>query len=201
MDRNEIVKKTERHVRGLYREHLKPEFVYHNLDHVERVVKAARDISVHYQLSREDLYAVQIAIWFHDTGYFFDSNDHEEKSAEYAVNFLENENAAQTLIKKVKECILATKIFKRSHSLIAKIVSDADLFHLGTPDFWESNLRMKKEMELRFGKEIPTDKWYKGALRLLRRHHFETDYCQALLREGKQKNIDLLCEWLEKNTM
>lgn len=201
MDRNEIVRKAEWHVRGLYQSHFKPEFVYHNLHHVEGVVKAAKQITDHYKLDEREEEAVQIAVWFHDTGYLFGSNEHEEKSAELAASFLKNEKVHNSLSKKVYECILATKIFKKSPSLIAKIVSDADLFHLGTPDFWESNLRMKEEMELRFGKEIPSDKWHKGALRLLRRHRFETDYCRNLLREGKQKNIDLLREWLEKNAM
>lgn len=201
MDRNEIVKNVEVYVRGLYRAHSKPEFVYHSLDHVERVVKAARQIADHYRLEKEDASAVLIASWFHDMGYLFDSNEHEEKSAEMATFFLKQENVKESLIKRVEECILATKIFKRSPSLIARIVSDADLFHLGTPDFWESNLRMKQEMELRFGKEITEMRWHKGALILLRRHRFETDYCKNLLEEGKERNIDLLREWLVKNAI
>jgi predicted metal-dependent HD superfamily phosphohydrolase len=201
MNCNEIVKKAERHIRELYQEHLRPEFVYHNLEHVERVVKLSGQIADHYTLERMEVESVFVAAWFHDTGYLFSSNEHEEKSAKLAVSFLKQEKADNGLVKKVKECILATKIFKKSASLSAEIVSDADLFHLGTTDFWDTNKRMKEEMELRFGKEIPSWQWNEGALRLLIRHRFETDYCQALLQEGKQKNIDLLREWLMKNAI
>lgn len=197
MDHNGIVKNAETHVRELYQTHFKPEFVYHNLDHVQSVVKAAGQVAGHYQLEGEDEAAVLIASWFHDTGYLFNSNDHEERSAELAVSFLKQEKAEESLITKVKECILATKIFKKSPSLIAKIVSDADLFHLGTSEFWRSNKRMREEMNRRFGKDISAEKWQRGTLSLLKRHRFETDFCKNRLREGKKENITQLQEWLE----
>lgn len=200
MDRDEIVIKAEWHVRGLYQAHFKPEFVYHNLDHAKRVVKAARQIADHYQLKEEDASAVFIACWFHDTGYLFDSNEHEAISAELAISFLEQEKAHSNLIKKVQECIQATKIFCSPPSLIAKIVADADLFHFGTDDFRKNNLLMKHEMELRYGKEIPSDKWQKGALRLLEKHRFFTDYCQKNLHLGKERNIFFLREDLGMNS-
>lgn len=194
MDHKRIVKNAEMYVRGMYETDLKSEFVYHNLEHVEKVMKAALQIATNFQLEKDDFYAVQIAIWFHDTGYLYSSNEHEEKSAELAVTFLKGEKAEEDLIKKVEECILATKIFEKSPSLISKIVSDADLFHLGTPDFWESNTLIKKEMELRNEEEIPDEKWYERSLQLLKRHRFETEYCKRLLRKGKEENIKKLQE-------
>ena len=200
MDHNDIVKNAEMHVRELYRTHFQPEFVYHNLEHAGRVVKAALQIADHYQLKKEDLSAVHIASWFHDTGYLFDCNEHEEKSAKLAISFLKNEYAGQGIINKVKECILATKIFKKSSTLIAQIVSDADLYHLGTSEFWEKNILMRQEMELRSKKEIPERIWNEGALRLLKRHQFETDYCQKILQKEKKRNINKLWQWLDQNS-
>lgn len=197
MNRKDIVIRAEKHVRELFQTHFKPEFVYHNLDHTERVVKAARQITGHYQMDVEDASAVFIAAWFHDTGYLLSSHEHEEISAELATTFLEGERAEESLIGRVEQCILATKIFKRSRSLTAKIVSDSDLFHLGTSEFWKSNSLMKQEMELRYKNKIPDERWNKGALRLLKRHQFETDYCRKLLQRGKETNINKLQKWLD----
>lgn len=187
------------YVRELYKTRQNPTFVYHNLDHTKMVVKAVVQIAGHYRLDEQETMVVQIAAWFHDTGYLFGFfDDHEEKSAELAVSFLEDEKADPVLIKKVRECILGTKIFCRPPSLIAKIVADADLFHLGTPDFPETNKRVLKEMERCSGKKFSTEEWLRGALEMLEKYEFHTDYCQNFLKEGKQRNIKYLREWLEK---
>lgn len=199
MNRNEFVKKAELYVRGLYKTHASPVLVYHNLDHTKMVVKAALQIGGHYRLNEQENTAVLIAAWFHDTGYLFGCVDeHEEKSAELAASFLEGEKADPVLIKKVRECILGTKIFCCPSSLIAKIVADADLFHLGTSDFPKTNKRVLKEMKLCSGKEYSTEEWLRGALELLEKYEFHTDYCRNFLKEGKLKNIKYLRERLEK---
>lgn len=201
MARNEIVDKAETYVRVLYEKYPNDVFTYHNLGHTEQVVKAARQIASYYRLDGQDLRAIQIAAWFHDVGYLFVDcyEDHEVKSAELAATFLENNQEDSVLIEKVRECILATKIFCSPPSLIAKIVADADLFHLGTPDFRKTNKKMWVEIKRCFGEKIPADEWYRKALKLLERHRFQTEYCRELLREGKQENIDYLKKWLEEN--
>lgn len=199
MDRNEIISRAKSHVRELYKIHLNETFVYHNLEHTELVVRAAKKISNHYNVFGQNYQAVLVAAWFHDVGYLFGCTaDHEEKSAEEATEFLNDQNEAPGLIEKVKECILATKIFSEPPSLIAKIVSDADLFHLGTPHFLTSNNQILEEMKLCFGKTIPADEWHRMSLTILEKHRFHTDYCRKLLQKGKQENIDFLREWLKK---
>lgn len=199
MDQSELVRKAEIYVRQLYDENLRPVFVYHNLEHIENMVKAATKIADHYPLKEEDQAAVHIAAWFHDSGYLFVKKEHEEKSAELAELYLIEEKVDQTLIEKVRECILATKIFSVPTSPIAKIVADADLFHLGTNEFWRNNLKMREEMELRFSKKISAVRWQKGTLKLMEQHHFHTDYCQNFLQKGKEENIRLLRMRLNEN--
>lgn len=201
MDRNEIIDMAEAHVREIYEKHPSDVFTYHNLGHVEQVVKAAGQIASHYQLNNQDFRAVQISAWFHDVGYLFVDcyDDHEVKSAEFATSFLVDNQEDSVLIKKVYECILATKIFCDPPSLISKIVADADLFHLGTIDFRKTNQKMWIEIKRCFGKKIPADEWYKKTLKLLEKHRFHTEYCRELLKEGKQENIRYLRERLVKN--
>lgn len=200
MEHKDIISKTEEHVRKLYEAHSNDIFVYHNLEHIEKVVKAANRIGNHYKLSGLEIQAVQIAAWFHDVGYLsFHSNGHELRSAVLAAKFLKRQNADLELIEKVKEAILATEIFSPPTSLIGKIVADADLFNLGTPDFRKTNKKMWVEMKRCYGKKIPAREWYQSALELLEKHQYHTEYCQNLLEKGKQENIDFLKEWLKKN--
>jgi predicted metal-dependent HD superfamily phosphohydrolase len=200
MDHKEIIKKAEKHVRKLYEDHSNDVFVYHNLEHVEKVVKVAGEIANHYSLSDQQLRAVLIAAWFHDVGYLlYHSNGHEQKSAVVATDFLKQEDASQELIQKVREAILATEIFSTPTSLVAKIVADADLFNLGTTDFRKTNKKMWVEMKRCYGEKIPTREWFQSALRLLEKHQYHTDYCRNMLEKGKQENISFLKKWLEIN--
>jgi predicted metal-dependent HD superfamily phosphohydrolase len=200
MDHKEIINKAERQVRELYETHQDDIFVYHDLEHVEKVVEAADQISNHYKLNEQEIQAVHIAAWFHDVGYLlYHSNGHEEKSAVVATNFLKQEDASPDLIEEVKEAILATEIFSTPTSLVAKIVADADLFNLGTPDFRKTNKKLWVEMKRCYGEKIPTREWFQSALELLEKHQYHTDYCRKLLHKGKQQNINFLREWLEKD--
>lgn len=201
MDDKEIITKTEKHVREFYEAHPNDDiFVYHNLEHVEKVVEAAAQIAKHYKLNEQENQAVHIAAWFHDVGYLLhQSNGHEEKSAVVATRFLKQEGASPELIEKVREAILATEIFSTPISLVAKIVADADLYNLGTVDFRKTNKKMWVEMKRCFGEKIPTREWFQSALELLEKHQYHTDYCRNLLREGKQENINFLREWLEED--
>jgi len=190
MAANRLLEKTAAHVRGLYDAHADENLIYHTLSHTESVVKAAEQIADHYQLDEQDYLAVCIGAWFHDTGYLFGGfEEHEQKGAELAVDFLKKEQASPELIEKVRQCVLATRLTCRPATLIEEIMADADLFHLGTEQFRESNKKMRKEMELRCGKKIAGEQWRKSAIIMLKQHDFRTDYARALLQKGKLDNI------------
>lgn len=202
MNHKGIIAKSEKHVRALFEAHPNDIFAYHNIEHTEKVVKAASQIANHYSLNELEWQSLFVSAWFHDVGYLFVLCDgHEEKSVELAADFLDEIDAGQQLIESVREVILATKIFCTPPSLTARILADADLFHLGTPEFKETNKKMWVEMKRCFGENIPADEWQKGALRLLKKHQYHTDYCRNLLDEGKQENIEFLREWFEKNSL
>jgi predicted metal-dependent HD superfamily phosphohydrolase len=195
MNANEIIESTASHIRALFANNRKPELQYHCLDHTEKAVAAAQKIADHYQLAEEDYMAVYISAWFHDIGYLFTSGDkHEERGVELAVAFIKEHQWSDALIPKVTECIMATKMPQRPVSLISEIVCDADLFHLGTDDFYGTNKQVRKELELRFNKKIPGREWRKQTLQLLEAQNYHTDYCKALLQKGKDQNVARLKE-------
>lgn len=166
---------------------------YHNMLHTEKVVEAAKQIASHYQLNERDFLVVVTAAWFHDMGYYSgDTTGHEVKGAELAAAFLKEQNADDAIINEVKGCIMATQMPQQPVTLLEKIVCDADLFHLGTDEFPERNKLMRKECEIALHKEIDKKEWRAGTIKLLQSHHYHTDYCQLLLNEKKQANLERL---------
>lgn len=200
MNTNALMEKAAAHVREAYAAKPECRLSYHNIDHVERVVRATVQIADHYQLNEEDYTAVYVAAWFHDIGYLSGVADkHEERGAETAALFLQQQQASDSLISKAKNCILATKMPQQPQTLLEQILCDADLFHLGTEDFKEVTKLVRKEFEYVLGHEIPDEKWLAGNIDLLKRHQFHTDYCRTLLQKGKEDNLKRLMEKQEKH--
>lgn len=200
MNYTELMSAAASYVRNVYSSIKKPELPYHCLAHTEKTVVAVEKIADHYQLDSEDYAAVYIAAWFHDIGYLFGpAEQHEEKGIEIGVGFISEQGGPETLIEKVRQCILATKMPQQPVSLISRIVCDADLFHFGTEDFESTNKQVRKEIEARLGQKIPGKLWRLKALETLKDQQFHTDYCQALLQKGKQANVEKLQKRIEED--
>src|SRR5580765_6440983 len=83
-----LSKEVEEHVVKYFHSHRVSQLPYHNLDHTRGVVKAAKQIADHCQLTERDFFIVITATWFHDVGYFHGVENHEKKGAEIAQDFL-----------------------------------------------------------------------------------------------------------------
>ena len=71
MEANNLYKKTEQYVTGLFNANINPALIFHNLEHTRSVVNRTKEIAGHYFLNEKDMLAVYVAAWFHDTGYLF----------------------------------------------------------------------------------------------------------------------------------
>lgn len=189
---DQLLSRVQAYVRSFFKEHYNAYFVYHNIEHTERVAKAAKEISNHFQLTPHEFFLVMASAWFHDSGYFIDAENHEVKGGQLAVSYLEKQglSAEETTI--VKNCILATRVPQNPQSLLEKIVCDADLYHLGTADFFKNNELLFQEV--RAIKDNPPTKaqWQKESIQLLENHHYFTDYCRLLLRDTKRESLKAL---------
>jgi predicted metal-dependent HD superfamily phosphohydrolase len=193
----QLLEEIKQYVLTYFELHHDPELIYHNADHTKNVVAAATRIANHYQLNDEDFFVVISAAWFHDTGYFTDRVNHEANSTTIAGDFLKQLNVESSLIKKVDECIMATKMPQKPVNLLQEILCDADLFHLGTDEFAEKNKTMRKELEIVKHIEIDKQTWRQKNIELLESHHYFTDYAQLLLNDQKEKNLRKLKDKLE----
>src|SRR5215217_7859827 len=154
MDYLLLLKDIEENIKNMGAAHNTMSLTYHNIDHTRYVVGAGVRISNYYQLNDKDFFTVMAACWFHDAGYYYgQAAGHEEKGAELAAAFLRGKGVEEELIKKVDECILATRLPQQPHGLLEQIVCDSDLFHLGTDDFFTFDKLMRKEQEGRSGRK------------------------------------------------
>lgn len=206
MNYNHRLDKVKHHVHHFFGTKALAQLSYHNLTHTESVVANAVKIANHYRLEDKETFIVVTAAWFHDTGYSTgEAVGHEKRGAAMAAEFLRSEEVDEDVIAEVEGCILATVWPQSPTNFLQQIVCDADLFHLGTPEFSDWNKLVRKEAEQRLGRKIDKTEWRKSTIKLLENHEYQTDYCRDLLDKQKKKNLEklkqkLLEESLEAST-
>lgn len=194
-----LLKKTAQHVKGLFDDNHDERLVYHNFSHTKSVVEAVEKLGAHYQLDEKDFFTVLAAAWFHDTGYLFaPPEDHEEESVKQAGQFFKTEGLDMKDIESIGMCIRATKMPQKPIDLLGKIICDADLFHLGLPEFRETSKLMRKEKKLLGCGDMDKKSWQNTNLAFLENVHYHTDYAKVLLTKGKEENFRKLKKRLEK---
>jgi hypothetical protein len=179
------------HIVDFFKEHQDGSLIYRNQLHTQTVVLRAEEIGDYYGLSPLDSFIVFIAACFHDTGHLVHAaGGHEEKSVELMREYFKQENIEESILLQVETCILATRLPSDPQSLCEQILCDADLYHLGTPDFLITNELVKNEIELRC--HVHLTNWNELSLQFLQAHNFHTSYCREKLGEGKLHNIRFL---------
>lgn len=194
MNYNTILQKAESFVKDLFSSNQQDQLLFHNLDHTKTVVQRASEIASQYELSEKDQLTLYTAAWFHDTGHLFvEPAMHEVKSVELMKNFFTRLDVQDSeLIGTIEACIMATRMPQDPKSLPQQIICDADTYHLGTSDFKETNKALRKEYTKRKLFDPENGNWNRKSLEFLESHQYFTPYCQSLLNDGKQKNIERL---------
>ncbi|MFW9878050.1 MAG: hypothetical protein ACFFG0_33635 [Candidatus Thorarchaeota archaeon] len=103
---------------------------YHNLDHISLMLSEVKKLESRIN----DYDTLCFAIWFHDIIYNPLKSDNEERSAEYAEEFLDKIKYEKKRIHKVQELILRTKdhtIQNGNDNYDGNLFLDLDLLILG----------------------------------------------------------------------
>ena len=186
----QLLNSARAYVTDIYTRRVKPEFVFHNLEHTEDVVEACSHMADYYQLSEDDRIVLMLAAWFHDTGYSTgNAEGHEQVSTELATQFLKARNADDALVQRVGSCIEATRMPQSPVSLIEKILCDADLSHLASDDYKARNQLLKQERENLLGHKIDKKLWKKNNVKFLMNHNYYTEYGEEMLKAKKMENL------------
>lgn len=195
MDSQSLLQETERYVTHFFATRVKPEFLFHNIDHTNDVVKASATLANYYQLPESERLILLLAAWFHDTGYSSgNARWHETVSKEIATDFLQQHQVDATVIEKVGNAIMATQWPQCPVNLTEQILCDADLFHLGTDQFDEKNKLLRKELNMLFDKKLSKKEWRQKNIFFLQQHRYFTDYARKSLQPIKDRHLQALLE-------
>lgn len=186
---NHILAAAEAYVEKHFAERIPEEYVYHDLLHTKYVVEATRQIAEGYELTDRELEIIQLAAWFHDSGYDQGGKDHEKRGKDYAVAFLKQQDYPETATEKVSRCILATKWPQYPGDLLEEIVCDADLSHLGNAWYWDRCGKVRQELYLIHGKVLSEQEWVDSELQFITNHHYHTEVARELFDKRKEKHI------------
>ena len=184
-----ILATTEEHIKQFFKEHIPKKYIYHDISHTEDVVRVCRQIGVTYGLPMEDLELLQIAAWFHDTGYTEGPEGHEERSVTNAHAFLSIFGYSTKQLDVIAGCIRATKIPQRPVGLMQQIIADADLSHLGEKSYWIRTARVRQELVVSQNKIMTEEAWLDFELAFMIGHQFHTDVAKELFDKRKFKHI------------
>jgi uncharacterized protein len=170
---------------------LDPNLTYHSIEHTMDVVEQSERIAKEEGISGNDLWLLKVAALYHDTGFLRVYHDHEEMSCEifsensFCFQFTEEEK------EKVKGIIMATKIPQKPHTILERVICDADLDYLGRKDFFTIGDELRKEF-LTYGIISNDEEWDKLQLTFLKNHQYHTASSQKQREGAKQEHIQQL---------
>lgn len=191
----------EKYVSNLLNNKLATNYVYHNLVHTQGVVKSIEKFIEKLAIPEIDAENLQVAAWFHDTGFIKGAENHEEESVKILTLFLTKKNAEVKRIETISNLILATKIGHEATNDLEKIITDADCAHLGNKSFEDKTALLRKEWEATENKKYSDAEW--GAVNidfLTKVHKYRTDYALKNWSKGKEKNLAKLLKNKNKLT-
>jgi predicted metal-dependent HD superfamily phosphohydrolase len=175
-----------------------PDYAYHNLSHTVYVAKKAAEMAKEMGLDKQQQRILQVAAWFHDTGYAEKATGHETPGAGLAEEFLRSHDIDPSEIAAVTSCILATRMPQQPVSLPEKILCDADMAHLASGKFIEGAERLRKEWAATRRREFTDEDWVQLNIEFLSEHRYWTVYAQQHLEPGKLETIEKLRKQVRK---
>ena len=181
-------------------ENIPSSYLYHNFNHVQDVLSAAKRIVSVECPADEEQEALPLSALFHDTGFSAGAKDHEERSVQIFRQFAANSvGITDQAIEKVVRLILSTKSSHQPTDWLEGAMSDADFGHLGNENYWDRSNRLRQEWLLTENQFQPEIQFVQAELNFMVAHKYNTPSARILFDEGKEKNIKFLLKY--KNTI
>ena len=195
MSESSIIEIVQDHVEDWFKADAKKPLAFHNLEHTQFVVDSAEKICKLEMLSDSETEIVLIAAWFHDLGYKEGRDQHEQRGAELAVEFLKSKGYPTDKTEQVKGCILATRMPQHPVTLSQKIICDADLAGLGVDSYFERAEQLRLEWnEMDELMQYDDRQWLKYEIDFLSNHKYHTTGAEKIFGSQKLKNLEILQE-------
>jgi predicted metal-dependent HD superfamily phosphohydrolase len=193
-----LIVDAEKFVFNLLTNKLGTKYVYHNLSHTQRVVSKTKELLENIEISETDAENLEIAAWFHDTGFTEKAENHETESIKIVEVFLKEHKVDAKRIEAIASLILATKMGHEVTNDLERIITDADCAHLGSKSFFDYTSLLRKEWELTNFKKVSDIEWIENNIKFLsEEHRFNTEYALKNWTNRKEKNLSKLIKNLK----
>jgi predicted metal-dependent HD superfamily phosphohydrolase len=160
---------------------------YHNYQHTLEVVQRIEALAT--DLNSSDLLLLKIAGWFHDVGYLYAYDKHEERGMVLAENYLKNKGIDVATTKLVTACIEATQISLEPRNSLEKIIKDADIGYGTTEQFRQTGTLLRKEWAFFLEHFYTDENWEILQYNFLIQVQFYTDSAKKEYGSILQQNI------------
>ncbi len=190
-DLTQLVAATEEYVKDFFSKNISGEYVFHDLEHTAQTVLAARLVGEGFECDDHELNLLQLAAWFHDTGYTDGADGHEERSCIHAETYLRG-NIADDDLRTIFGMIRATRIPQQPKNTLEQILCDADLSHLGMETYWDRTGRLRQEFILTRNWIMGEQDWIDFEINFMMAHDYHTAIAREMFNKRKAKHIQLL---------
>lgn len=195
----ELLLKAEAYIFNLFKDKLSSEYIYHDYLHSLRVVNAVNELIEGENITGQDAVHLKLAAWFHDSGYIYGAENHEEKSCEIFKDFIKENDFNDVSIDAVCHLILATKCNYLPQNLLEMCIKDADFYHFTLENYGDLCGLLKEELETVSNKKMTDIEWCKQNLNVLtKQHYYFTDYAKKNWQPKKEQTIFTIGENLKK---
>jgi uncharacterized protein len=195
MTLNNMLSVIQGKVLEMLKEKLPSHLYYHNYEHTMDVLEAAERIAVAENVAYGDMQLVKTAAAFHDAGFIFSRENHEQKSCSIAKELLSSNGINNGDIEKICDLILATKFPHHPKDKLGEIICDADLDYLGRDDYFSISKKLYKEF-LDAGIVKNENDWNRLQVKFLETHHYFTKTSINTRKSKKDEHLRKIKESL-----
>ena len=201
MDHAEQIKgadfqKAEAYIFERLQKELSPTLSYHGYHHTEDVMNAAMKIAEAEKISEANKKLLRVAVAFHDAGFIYTYQDHEEKGCRMVEECLPSFGFSAEQIQLICGMIRATKIPQRPTSHLEEIIADADLDYLGRDDVFPIARTLFEELKI-YANLRDEETWNKIQVNFLSSHHYHTATSKSSRAQAKEEYLQKLRSGLE----
>lgn len=170
---------------------LAPNLYYHCVEHTIDVLTQAERMAKIENLTDDEIYRLQLACLYHDSGFLTTYTAHEIAGCDFARKELTRFGVTDTDIRIICGMIMATHIPQTPLTRLEEIICDADLDYLGREDFSLISHNLFRELHAR--QMIKSEQeWNLVQINFFRQHSYFTDATNKLRGPLKSKHLAMI---------
>lgn len=170
---------------------LPAELTYHNAKHTRSTIGHARELATIENVRGDDLTLLLTAAAYHDSGFLYLYENHEEASCRIARENLPVFGYDTGQIEEICQLILVTRLPQQPKTRLQEILCDADLYYLGTDQYQSIAESLYHELQHK-GLYRNMNTWLAEQRDFLKAHRYFSGAAAKKLSAGLERNRQAL---------